>query len=349
MDKKEQGQFTYAEIMSQGKVWDETLQKVSSQIAAVDSWLAQPHDEVIFTGGGSTYYLSLTAAKHFTALTGKLSRGIPSSEAWYYPASTFATCPSLMVAVSRSGETTETVHAIEEYQKKFSRKPMVIGCYPDSTMAREATFTLLAPDAQEESIAQTRSFSSMFILSQILAARAARNQAYLDALNRLPEQFEKIVKDYEPLARNIADDMNLEHFVFLGSGLNFGLASEVMLKMKEMSTSVSEVFHFMEFRHGPMSMITDRSLVIGLMSDSRKQEENRVLHDMKKLGATTLALAENGDGVEADYIVELRSGIEERARGALFLPILQLVGFYHSLAKGLNPDQPTNLEAVIHL
>jgi len=66
-----------------------------------------------------------------------------------------------------------------------------------------------------------------------------------------------------------------------------------MLKMKEMSTSVSEVFSFMEFRHGPMSVITEESLVIGLITDARKREELKVLADMKALGATTMALIED--------------------------------------------------------
>ena len=119
-----------------------------------------------------------------------------------------------------------------------------------------------------------------------------------------------------------------QHFVFLGSGLNYGLASEVMLKMKEMSISVSEVFHFMEFRHGPMSMITPNSLVIGLISDTGREEELKVLKDMKQLGATTMALVENAKGIDVDHVIELGSKISELSRGALYLPVLQLIAFY---------------------
>lgn len=343
------GKHTYAEIKSQGEIWQKVLENAEPQIKNISGWLEKKHDEVIFTGCGSTHYLSLSAAKIWTALTRESARGIPSSEAWYYADSTFSKQRPLMVAVSRSGETTETIKAIDYYKKAYGEDVLVVSCYPESSMVKSAGKKLLAADAQEISVAQTRSFSSMFILCQLLAGYAAHNTAYIEELKKLPGVFSNLVKQYEPLIKTIAEDKKYQHFVFLGSGLNYGLASEVMLKMKEMSTSISEVFHFMEFRHGPMSMITERSLVIGLVSDSRKEEELKVLQDMKALGATTMALVDHADGVKADHIIEFGTTISDEARGALYLPVLQLLGYYHSLSKGLDPDQPTNLSAVVYL
>ncbi len=343
------GQFTYHEIMSQGETWKKTLAGAPAQMAQIQDWLKKAHEEVVFTGCGSTHYLALSAAKIWTTLTGKAARGLPASELWYYPTSAYSEYKPLLIAVSRSGETTETIQAIRAYQQRYQEDWLSIGCYAESTMSREAPLTLLTAGAEEDSVAQTRSFSSMYVLTQYLAGIAAGSQPYCEALLRTADRFDRLTAASENLAKEIGGDKRYDHFVFLGSGIQYGLASEAMLKMKEMSTSVSEVFHFMEFRHGPMSMITDRSLVIGLMSDSRRYEENRVLQDMKKLGATTLALAEDGKEVTTDYFVELASGVDELARGALFLPILQLLAFYHSLDKGLNPDQPTNLSTVVFL
>lgn len=343
------GENTYTEIMSQGDTWKSILLKAQAQLECVLTWLQQPYGEVIFTGCGSTHYLSISAAKHWIELTKKSAQGVPSSEIWYYPSSTFSASQPLLVAVSRSGETTETIQAIRVYKKLFGKACLAICCYPESSMIKEVSYALLAEDAQEISIAQTRSFSSMFILTQLLAGYAAGNTAYIRELHRIPEQFNKIIEKYDSLVKMVANNRYIHHFVFLGSGLYYGLASEIMLKLKEMSVSISEVYHFMEFRHGPMSMITDQSLVIGLMSDDRKKEENRVLQDMKKLGAKTLAITENRIGVEADYIIELETGLSEQARGALFLPTMQLMSYYHAVAKGLNPDQPKNLQAVVHL
>ena len=140
-----------------------------------------------------------------------------------------------------------------------------------------------------------------------------------------------------------------QHFVFLGSGINYGIASETMLKMKEMSISISEAFHFMGFRHGPMSIIAPNSLAIGLVNDTGRNAELNVLEDMKKLGASTLALIDSVDGSEADYVVDLKSGVSELARGVLFLSVLQLLSYYRSISKELNPDWPKNLKAVVDL
>ena len=343
------GSQTYNEIISQGIVWKKTLDNALMQLSALQSWLERTREEIIFIGCGSTHYLSLSAAKTWTYLTGQFARGIPSSEIWYYPAYTFSRLLPGMVAISRSGETTETKQALRVYKEKYQQESVIIGCYPDSTMLRESTYSLVAADARETSVAQTRSFSSMYLLAQSLAGVAASNQNFLDELLELPKIFTHLVSGYEGMVKEVGADPQYQHFVFLGSGVNYGLASEIMLKMKEMSMSVSEVFSFMEFRHGPMSTITDRSLVIGFISDNRKNEEMKVLAEMKGLGATTLAVIEDERDSSADYTIELKSGISEVARGAAYLPLLQLLSYYHAKNKGLDPDNPTNLNSVVYL
>lgn len=343
------GKFTYSEIKSQGSVWKQVIAGFNQKDERLTSWLNQKHDEVIFTGCGSTHYLSLAAARNWTALTREPSRGLPGSELWYYPEANYTTQKPMLIGVSRSGETTETIHAIEEYERRYSDDYLVIGCYPDSAMMKQAPLTLCMENAQEESVAQTRSFSSMYLMTLLLTGMYAKNQKLLGELKQVPEAFDKAVETYEAKIKSVAEDKNYQHFVYLGSSSYYGLASETMLKMKEMSTSISEVFHFMEYRHGPMSMITRNSLVIGMLSDGRKEEEVKVLRDMKNLGATTLALTRSAEGVEADIILEVGKDLGDFARGMLYLPLMQLLGYYHSLSKGLNPDNPTNLTAVVHL
>jgi glucosamine--fructose-6-phosphate aminotransferase (isomerizing) len=115
------------------------------------------------------------------------------------------------------------------------------------------------------------------------------------------------------------------------------------LKMKEMTLTHSEPFHFLEFRHGPMSMVTNSSAVIGLLSTTQRTHEQAVLDHMKTLGGNVISLAESG----AD--LNFASGLPEAVRNVLYLPPLQLMAYYRSIAKGLNPDQPNNLSAVVEL
>ncbi|HEX9388072.1 MAG TPA: SIS domain-containing protein, partial [Anaerolineales bacterium] len=100
---------------------------------------------------------------------------------------------------------------------------------------------------------------------------------------------------------------------------------------------------FLEFRHGPMSMVNEKAVVVGMLSDVNRIHEAKVLSEMKSLGGTVTSLGET----EAD--VEFKSEIPEGTRGVLYLPVLQLMAFYRSVAKGLNPDRPKNLTAVVQL
>jgi glucosamine--fructose-6-phosphate aminotransferase (isomerizing) len=125
-----------------------------------------------------------------------------------------------------------------------------------------------------------------------------------------------------------------------------------MLKTKEMSLSYAEAYYPLEFRHGPMSMVNGHTLVVGFLSDTALMEELRVLEDMHGLGARTLALVEDGSAFadwQPDHVVELRSGLDEWERGPLYLPVLQRLAHHRAVAKGLDPDRPTNLKAVVEL
>jgi glutamine---fructose-6-phosphate transaminase (isomerizing) len=348
MDHK-RGNFTYAEITSQGRTWVETLRKMQPASARLVEFLHKPYSETLLIGCGSTYYLSMASAAIWQSLTQRCTRGRPASELWLFPSSIIPANPSLLVAVSRSGYTTETLRAIKAYKQKGNKDLLVVTCYPEKPMASETEYVLAAEHAGEESVAQTRSFSNMFLLTQIAAGLSADAPEFIQRLEAVPGFFDSLVRKYESLAKDLGEDHKLERFVFLGSNHNYGLAAEGMLKMKEMSLSSSEVFHFMEFRHGPKSVVAPGTLIIGLIHDEARDQEAKVLADMKDLGATTLAIADSAVGIKADYVIKLGTGLDSQARAVLQLPFMQLLAFYHSMSKGLNPDRPENLTAVVEL
>lgn len=110
-----------------------------------------------------------------------------------------------------------------------------------------------------------------------------------------------------------------------------------------MTLTHSEPFHFMEFRHGPMSMVNQQAVVVGLLSNAARRHEAQVLSEMQALGAKVVSIGE----AQAD--IEFQSGLPESVRGVLYLPVMQSMAFYRSLKKGLNPDRPKNLTAVVQL
>ena len=340
----ENGQFTQQEIFSQPEAWaaalkvmDETRQNM------LDLEPTRRYRQVLFIGCGSTYYLSLAAASLTQELTGLPARAFPSSELWLYPRSSYVDGKSLLVAVSRSGETTETLRACEAFLADKHGDLLTLTCYNDMPLAKMGQLSLVFPSGKEQSVAQTRAFSTLYLATVALASLWAGRADLFSSLARLPAAGQKVLEQVVPLTAELGPDSAIDRFYWLGSGPRYGLACELSLKMKEMSLSHSEPFHFLEFRHGPKSMVTKSSLVVGLQSSVNGSREAEVLADVKNLGGRVLDMAEAGS------TVRFESGLDEAIRNVLYLPVGQLIALKRSISKGLNPDRPTNLDNVVKL
>jgi glucosamine--fructose-6-phosphate aminotransferase (isomerizing) len=341
----ERGRHTLNEILSQPAAWDQALDVVQSQREAIDR-LRKGHPclRALFTGCGSTYYLSLAIASLFQELTGGGARAVPAGELLLYPDTIYESdAPTLLVAISRSGTTTETVAAVRRFKHSGRGPAVVITTDGDSPLAGLADLALAIPAGREESVAQTRSFASMYQAGSALAALCGGRDDLLAPMRGLSAIGTRLIEQYHGLARSVGQNLAIDRYYFLGSGSRYGLACEVNLKMKEMSLTHSEPFHFFEFRHGPMAMVDQAAAVVGLRSSTRSSHEQAVLTEMRVLGAYTLSLGED------DADVAFESGLPEEIRNVLYLPVLQLMAYYRALVKGLDPDNPRNLNAVVYL
>jgi glutamine---fructose-6-phosphate transaminase (isomerizing) len=336
------GESTRHEIFSQPEAWASALSlltKVAPDLRKL--WRNGQFSSVLFTGCGSTYYLSLAAAALMQENANIHARGLPASELWLSPHSAYPVDQkTLLVAISRSGETTETLRAVERFRETTSGAVVTLSCYPDRALTLAGDLNLVL---QEHSIAQTRAFSVLYLAAVALVSICTGKSESLDTLRILPDIGRTLLDHYTDLARRYGQNSEIDRIYYLGSGLRYGLAGELSLKMKEMSLSHSEPFHFLEFRHGPQSMATSRTLIVGLVSEANRTVEQAVLDDMRALGAHTLSIGES----QTDIVFD--SGIAESLRNILYLPIGQLLAFERSLAHGLNPDRPNNLTAVVRL
>jgi glucosamine--fructose-6-phosphate aminotransferase (isomerizing) len=340
---------TYNEIRSQTEAWTQAIEVTGS----ISLPQADGYGQVIFIGCGSTYYLSLAAAALYQELTGCPARAVPAGELLLNSTASVGRIGNppgrdgippheLLVAISRSGTTSETLKAVETFRAGKRGDVLAISNY-EEVLSQLADVNIVIDKGQEQSVAQTRSFASMYVAASAFCARMAGRKDLVESLGKLPEAGNSVIRHYESFAREIGSNLNFDRFYFLGSGIRYGLACEVNLKMKEMTLTHSEPFHFLEFRHGPMSMVNETAVVVGMLSDANRAHEEKVLSEMKTLEATVASFGEAG----ADVAFE--SGIPESVRGVLYLPVLQLMAFYRSVAKGLNPDRPKHLTAVVKL
>jgi glutamine---fructose-6-phosphate transaminase (isomerizing) len=345
------GTHTIAEILSEPQTWRKCFSELdaSGQLQRLSKDL-QRDMEWIFVGCGSSFYLAQGAAASWSLITGGAARAVPASEILLFP----GTLPEAgqYVLISRSGHTSEVVQAAKQLRSRSKSPVLAITCGSDTPLENLATFTIVLRPADEKSTVMTRSFTSMLLALQALAAERAGSRGFAAALHTLPTEADAILQPAQQTIRSLVNSRSFADYVFLGQGPFFGVAQESMLKVKEMSCSYAQCFHTLEFRHGPKAIVSSETLLAFFLSESGYESEVAVLHEMKELGAITLVIANSVTPEvrkSADYAIELGLTVPEEARVAAAVIPGQLLGFFTGIRKGFDPDSPRNLSRVVML
>jgi glucosamine--fructose-6-phosphate aminotransferase (isomerizing) len=345
---------TWNEIMSQGRVWQSVLDFLRGNVT-VDGILAGAKTKRlwIFVGCGTSFYLAEAAALSWTLLTGQPARAIPASEILLFPKLLKAEGAGVQaVVISRSGRTSEAVRAASVLRQRLGISTIGISCAKGSELEQACDACIVLEDADEKSTVMTRSFTSMLLTLQVLAACQAGTFEFVDGLRAMSERFaariEILADEMEAFVRR----QEFADYIFLGQGPFHGLAREAALKVMEMSCSYSQFFHALEFRHGPKAIVSSATCLTFFLSDSAQEAEAEVLAEMKELGGTILAIANRVNAEirkSSDLVIELNVPGDEVTLLTPYIVPCQLMGFSTGLRKGLNPDAPKNLSRVVIL
>ncbi len=344
--------ITYQEIIRQQSGWKKALEDLKKEKIKHLEILNQFKDKVwVFTGCGTSFYLAQTASNLFEMLTGIPTKAVPSSEILIYPKLVLNPVTQyLLVPISRSGTSTEVVKAAQKVKKEFSIPILAVSCDANSQLIKNSDFNLTFPFEKEQSVVMTGSFTTMLLSIIHLASLLVDDEELVNKLKNLADESHRIMKKFESRIMEIANDNNLNHFVFLGQGPFLGLANEAALKIQEMSISLSQSYHTLEFRHGPKSTASDNTLITILLSESGKAYEAHLADDMKTLGTKTFILqGENYSNLcdKSHYLINVPANYGDIFNSFMYLPLLQLLGYYKALSKNINPDNPKNLSAVV--
>lgn len=347
------GQFTYPEISSQSDALQAAWEQLKKQEDWVRDHLANSEfDEVIFIGSGSSYYQALSMASTYRSWMSRAASAYPSSELYLFREQTApAGRRYLVVGVSRSGESTEVVLALESVKDVPGFTIAGVTCYESSAMARLAP-CLVSPLGKERSTVMTKSFSSMTFLMQAAIAKAAGRQDRLEELAALLALDAEAVKKGDAFAQKVVQSGEFKKYIYLGMGTYYGIALESCLKVKEMSYVWTEAYGTLEFRHGPKSIVEPGTLVCVLLSEQARAYELKVAEEMKDFGAyvAVLAARPGADLDFADAVLPLGGeALSDDARAVLYLPALQYLGYYTALRRGVDPDSPRNLTQVVKI
>lgn len=286
---------------------------------------------IVLTGCGSSYNLGLALACAYNA-HGQPAIAVPAAEWADRPGNYLPLAGDLLVVgLSRSGTTTETVQAIAA-SKARGWPTFAISCEKGSCILTTADRSLYLPTHPSEGIVMSVSGSLMLLAGLRLAGIPVSDAVVSAAQSGLAQMDAGLAQILH----------NRRHFVYLGAGSNYGIATEASLKLQEMSISYSQSFHPMEYRHGPISLIDDRSVVTILYSDTTSQAEAKIAADVQAKGARVIGI--NGPG---DLRIDL--GVTGTDANLAALPALQIIGEYVALQKGINTETPRHLTKVVVL
>ncbi|HAJ74609.1 MAG TPA: glutamine--fructose-6-phosphate transaminase (isomerizing) [Lachnospiraceae bacterium] len=260
----------------------------------------------------------------------------------------------LVVVISQSGETADSLAALRE-SKDLGVKTLGIVNVVGSSIAREADYVFYTLAGPEIAVATTKAYSTQLIASYLLAIDFALVRGEIDEekasvllkeMLTIPSKITKILDDKERIQWFASKFSNAHDIFFIGRGIDYAICLEGSLKMKEISYVHSEAYAAGELKHGTISLIEDGTLVVGVCTQSELYEKTiSNLVEVKSRGAYLMGLTSYGKyDIEdtADFTVFVPRTNEYFAASLAVIP-LQLMGYYVSVAKGLDVDKPRNL------
>ncbi len=261
---------------------------------------------------------------------------------------------ALLVVISQSGETADTLAALRAAKERGIRTLAVVNVV-GSTIAREADNVLYTLAGPEISVATTKAYSAQLaaMYSLALALASAKKKItdkelsyYIGELQALPDKIEKVFESKERIQWFSAKNSNANDIFFIGRGIDYAISLEGSLKMKEISYIHSEAYAAGELKHGTISLIEDGILVIGILTQDELIEKTiSNMAECKARGAYLMGVTSDGKySVEdsVNFTIYIPKA-DEHFIGSLAVVPLQLLGYYTSVARGLDVDKPRNL------
>lgn len=350
--------FMMKEIHEQPKAVSDTLNSVIKEGRIDLSEVGITEEEInnirriCMVACGSAYHVAVTAQYVFEDLAKVPVRVELASEFRYRKP--LLEKDTLVIVISQSGETADSLAALREAKSRGIQTLAIVNVV-GSSIAREADkvfYTLAGP---EIAVATTKAYSTQLIACYVLAAAFGRARGeiteeyyeeLIGELESLPDKISRVIEDKERIQWFASKQAASKDVFFIGRGIDYAISMEGSLKMKEISYIHSEAYAAGELKHGTISLIEDGILVIGVLTQQELYEKTvSNLVECKSRGAYLMGLTTYGNyNIEdtADFVTYIPKTDAHFTTSLAVIP-LQLLGYYVSVAKGLDVDKPRNL------
>ena len=350
--------FMIKEIHEQPKAVKDTLKsvikdgKIDLSEVGIDKETAEKLNRIIIVACGSAYHVGV-AGQYVIESASRIPVRVELASEFRYR-DPILNENDLVVVISQSGETADSLAALR-LAKEMNIKTLGIVNVVGSSIAREADYVFYTLAGPEIAVATTKAYSAQLIAIYALAIQLGKYREIIDEnryttlieeMETLPEKMERVLSDKERIQWFASKYANAQDMYFIGRGIDYAVSLEGSLKMKEISYVHSEAYAAGEIKHGPISLIEDGTLVIGICTDKKLFEKTRSnMVEVKSRGAYLMGLTSYGNySIEdtADFTVYIPQTDPYFTTSLAIIP-LQLLGYYLSVAKGLNVDKPRNL------
>lgn len=342
--------WTRREILQQPDTLRATQAMLRAGQPAIDAFLApllaRTDLRIVLTGAGTSAFIGDSIAPWLTTLLGRAVEAIATTDIVSAPALHLRDVPTLFVSFGRSGSSPESIAAVDLVDALLgSAWHLVITCNAEGLLARRAgddTHVVVLPEAtHDRAFAMTSSFTAMMFAALSIFTGVATMDARAEAIARAVTGTLAVAD--KPMAALAGG--GFERVVYLGSGLFKGLAREAALKLLELSDGalVTAFDTALGFRHGPKTIVTDRTLVVVFVSNDRltRRYDLDILAELRADARCGAVLAISAQPIDGDALHV--PGLETATDADLLFPFIvpaQLFGLHASLRLGLNPDTP---------
>ena len=260
---------------------------------------------------------------------------------------------TLVVAISQSGETADTLAALQLTKKLGYGHSLAICNVPESSLVRESELTLLTRAGPEIGVASTKAFTTQLTALLLLTIALARRHGLtpekekqlVEELEQLPGRIQKVLELNEEIHQLSQRFVDKQHALFLGRGVHYPIAMEGALKLKEISYIHAESYAAGELKHGPLALVDASMPVVAVApNDDLLEKLKSNLQEVRARGGELYVFSVKGTGVRAGNTIKIRMPeVGETTSPILYTVPLQLLAYYVALAKGTDVDQPRNL------
>ncbi len=350
--------FMIKEIHEQPKAISDTLNsvikngKIDLTEVGIDETTAKNIQNIIIVACGSAYHVGMVG-QYVIESAARIPVRVELASEFRYR-NPILNKNDLVIVISQSGETADSLAALR-LAKSEGIETLGIVNVVGSSIAREADYVFYTLAGPEIAVATTKAYSAQLIAIYALAIQLGKYREtieqdeydnLIEEMQTLPKKMESVLSDKERIQWFASKYANAQDMYFIGRGIDYAVSLEGSLKMKEISYVHSEAYAAGEIKHGPISLIEDGTLVIGVCTDKTLFEKTRSnMVEVKSRGAYLMGITSYGNySIEdtADFTVYIPQTHPYFTTTLAIVP-LQLLGYYLSVAKGLNVDKPRNL------